>query len=311
MKFKWMNIKNISQLVPTWAMNPVEVGRKLDEMFSRAPEMIPKNLDKTVPFWIEVDLQAQRPNIRFCTADDSSDNSGQFIIKCRSYAGQPCQIEFSLNAIFKGYDSISGQYAVYFHSFQTETPLTYIGMTRNAWHERFAQHLSAARSGSQLIFHRALIEHQKSPILHRVYLYGLEKGTAEDFEEESVNYWSLYPLGLNMIPGGKAGLKYLSRFGIRSTTSENLPFLLKELSKKESIDGYPNPLCAARWANDADFVERVICGHSGRLTADQVRAVKRFGSFGISRDRIMDMLGLENAKQVERLMKDKTYRRIT
>src|ERR1700676_3669720 len=102
-------------------------------------------------------------------------------------------------------------------------------------------------------------------ITHRVLATGLNKDDAMAYEEYLVGTHSLYPMGLNMIPGGYAGLKYLSTLSIRLIDTEYVAESIAGAMCRDSIAGKPNPLCSARWQSDPDYAARVICGHHGRL----------------------------------------------
>jgi hypothetical protein len=72
-------------------------------------------------------------------------------------------------------------------------------------------------SGSALLFHRALAG-QLFPVAsseHEVLKIGLTEDEALDLEEREVEARTLHPIhprGLNMIPGGRAGLRFIAQF---------------------------------------------------------------------------------------------------
>jgi hypothetical protein len=108
--------------------------------------------------------------------------------------------------------------------------LIYIGITKQTWQERYRQHCRDSGNGSNLLFHRAL-RGEVSPIAsveHIVERAGLTEKQAMEIEEKEVekrSLHSLYPNGLNMIPGGYAGLKFIHHFAARTGFAIN-----KELS---------------------------------------------------------------------------------
>jgi len=314
MKFHNINVHNVNELVPSWAINPYSLARHLDGIFSKGPgaKLLPagNRVYRSLDFWIEVDALATPPEVRVCTPDDLVNLNGHLILTCSSIAHNRAQIDLPLNPIFKGYTKISKKYLVYLHSFQTETPLGYVGMTKQRWFDRYSQHVSSAKSGSNLLFHQALRQHLSVQVLHKVFICELDHEAALEFEEEWVGMVSLYPLGLNMIPGGRAGFAYLASLGLQPRTSEDRDRLLEKLSDRESVEGRPNPLCAARWASDVDFVERVICGHSGRLTARQVRIIRLGAALGKTSDIIAEEISAKNLRQVKNVLSGRTYSRI-
>ena len=314
MKFRRINIHNINELVPSWAIEPFTLAKTLEETLSRKEGQcfVPTGdaVYKTLGFWIEVNVLAQPPSLRVCLPDDEINLSGHLIITCRSKIHDHAQIDLPLNPIFKGYERIAGRHTVYLHSFQTDVPLSYTGITKNRWFDRYNQHLASAKAGSALLFHQALIKHQDVTILHKVFFCDLAYESAMEQEEDYVRMFSLYPLGLNMIPGGKAGFEYLGRLGVKARNSEERDDCVERLASRESIEGRSNPLCAVRWETDPDFVERVICGHSGRLSGEQVRLIRLGASCGMKSSAIAQEIGASNVQQVRNVIEGKTYVRI-
>ena len=284
MKFRHISIKNLEQLVPNWSMDVFALGRTMESLFDtpEGNQLFSKGGDvyKKLNFWIEVNATIEPQSIRFVTPDDQIDLCGTLIIIANPKIGTAAQIEVPLNPILKGYESIKDKHVVYCHSFQTDVPLAYIGVSKKRWYERLSQHISSAKNGSPYLFHQAIIKHQDTQVLHKVFMCELDYQTAMELEEEFVENMSLYPLGLNMIPGGNAGIKYLHKLGFSVNNANQKDKTIEELSARKSLAGKPNPLCAARWAVDPEFVERIICGHSGRLTVEQVKRIRRLASFG-------------------------------
>lgn len=312
MKFKHIHIKNFFQLVPNWAGNVFALARELDKLLdSSEGTLLMSTIENGLPaFWVEADLRDGHVRIAE-PSDDGVNNCDRLIIKSTSVIGDAtAQIEVPLVPIFKGFESIDGKHVVYLHSFQTETPLGYIGVSKRPWHARFSQHISSSKSGSPYLFHRAILEHRDAAIGHKVLLCNLDYDVAMGIEEEFVGQVSLYPLGLNMIPGGSAGIRYLHKLGIEARNAVERDKAVEDLAARETLDGRPNPLCAARWASDPNFVERVICGHSGRLTAEQVRAIRLHSSFGFDASKIKDIVGARSARQVARVLSGQHYSRI-
>ena len=314
MKFRCINVHNLKELVPAWAIDPFALAKTLEGTLSQpeARALVPvgEEVYKGLSFWIEVDAVSEPPSLRVCTPDDAVDLSGHLIITCHSKIHDKAQIDLPLNPIFKGYERIAGRHTVYLHSFQTEVPLGYTGITKNRWFDRYSQHIASAKAGSSLLFHKALIKHQDLVVLHKVFFCDLEYENALEQEEDIVRMFSLYPLGLNMIPGGKAGFEYLGKLGVKAKNSEERDLSVEELSSRESLSGRPNPLCAARWETDPDYAERVICGHSGRLTAEQVRLVRLGVSCGMSPPEIASDINASSVQQVRNIISGKTYGRV-
>jgi len=314
-KFRCINIHNVNALVPTWAVSPLALARQLEAMFS-TPEgaaLLPtrRRLFGVLDFWIEVDATAAPVTVRVATPDGGVDLRGKVIITCASIAHERAQIQLPLNPFLKGYPSLDDRYCIYYHAFQAPVPLGYVGLTRQRWFQRLAQHVSSARNASPYLFHRAFRDHPGVLLLHKVVYCDIDHDSALELEEDLVGMYSLYPLGLNMIPGGRAGFAYLGRLGLQARTAEERDATVEHLAARESVEGRTNPLCAARWASDPDFVERVVCGHSGRLTAEQVRQVRLWSTFGYAADFItQSLVGTGNARQVSGVLAGKHYSRI-
>ena len=142
-------------------------------------------------------------------------------------------------------------------------------------------------------------------------------GTREDFgdpdafkEGEKWVFGTLYPKGLNMIPGGYAGLKVLHKMGVMK---DNQPFNVDQrdnlLIEGLKRGGQANPLLAAHW-NDEDYATKVICGPEGRLQPPQIQEARTLGLLGRETSEITDIVGAKNERQIKSLLQGSTYSRI-
>lgn len=225
-----------------------------------------------------------------------------------------------LPALLRTAPSISNSYQIYLHSFNRsetgeEIPNSkYIGLTKRGWRTRWAEHVRAANSGSHYRFHQALQRFNgTTSVNHAVMSYGLSETEALKMEEQMVGYESLYPLGLNMIPGGNAGLTYLRRIGaighgerIRPDDVQNV---VNRFFERASRKGLPNPLAAANWLN-ADYAEKVICAGDDRLKPQQIRDARYLASLGQDAETVARQIDARNVAQVKRLLSGETYSRI-
>jgi hypothetical protein len=211
--------------------------------------------------------------------------------------------------------------------------MNYIGITKQGWRRRFDQHLSNARLGSPLLFHRALRDHYRlsRASSHRILTLTDSEKSAMDSEEQFVRgtndpeilgrfsgietfaAGTLYPKGLNMIPGGYEGLRFLHKLGAleRNKTLDinRREEHLIELMRREEREGRPNPLSAALWL-DEDYATRIICGPSGRLKPDQIAHAREMNALGHEISDIARLVGAKSDTQIARLLKGKTYSRI-
>lgn len=217
------------------------------------------------------------------------------------------------------------QHCVYMHTIETDTSdedresrglgltdsaLTYAGITKQGPIKRFKAHLSAARTGrNAYIFHQALRdtfgEDAKKVLVTSIVGFGLSFEEAMNLEEEIVDEMTLYPRGLNMIPGGFAGLKYLSSRGVKANgrmLAETRDNMIAKLPRA-------NPLLSAQW-NDPDYAARVMCGWGNRLDAALVREINFYKELGFSWEKVSERIGRDD-KQVKRVFNGKTYQRIT
>lgn len=214
-----------------------------------------------------------------------------------------------------------GHHQLYCHSFVLDKdqkslmdqPNEYIGVTKRTWQKRWQEHVRSAKNGSYYKFHEAIRNYDSAFTQHTVVgVFETEKD-AMDAEERYVAECSLYPMGLNMIPGGYAGMRFLHRIGAvrkgeKVSPDEKHDFINRHF-ETESRAGRPNPFAAANWLND-EYAEKVICGAPGRMKPSQIREARYLESTGISPDQIAAEVGAKNAAQVRRMLGGDTYSRI-
>ena len=308
MKFTAVNPHNVAWLVPRWALDPFALARALEDVLVRYRDTgasFPAY--KKLGFWIVVSPSNDGWNIELKESDETSspEEPGCLFIECDDWA-----IGLPLNAVLRGHERLEGLHLVYQHAFAVECPLGYIGITKQRWFDRLAQHRASAAAGSPYVFHRSMRQHEDSRQIHRVLLAGVNYDTAMALEEELVGEMTLYPLGLNMIPGGRAGIRYLGSLGVFARSAKERDAAVELLAGSERVAGQPNPLCAARWQADPDYAARVICGHSGRLTVDQVQMVRRMAAIGYSSQSIAGVLNI-SAARIGKVVRGKTYARVS
>ena len=103
----------------------------------------------------------------------------------------------------------------------------YVGITTRSWKTRWAEHRRAMRKGSKLLFHRKLREELEAKrvtyIHHKVMAVTTDVEALYEAEEALVaGHWE-DTRRLNMIPGGRAGYRYLRRAGLIAPSSEYMP----------------------------------------------------------------------------------------
>jgi hypothetical protein len=248
----------------------------------------------------------------------------------------PMRVEIPLRALLNGSPRLEGTYAVYLHALLSEDgqEFVYYGVTKRGWNNRFTEHLeSALGEGSRRLFPAKMNElmsaraqhirgeNRTNPMLRGVITtvcaVGLDEDSAMDAEEYLVDKYSLsgkHSNGLNMIPGGREGIRALRRLSIGGeaslTESDEREELLDEYLKVHPLFGRPNPGVAAAW-DDPAYAEAVICGRENRLIADQVREIRYLAAMGNSVDQIKASTGASDNGQVSRVLSGRSYSRIT
>ena len=209
--------------------------------------------------------------------------------------------------------------------------LLYVGITRRTWLERYRQHCNDMRRGSNLLFHRALrSEFCKIGVLeHIVERAGLTEKQAMEIEEKEVekrSLHSLHPNGLNMIPGGYAGLKCVHNFASRTgyklggeLSADNIETVLADVQRhalKKHFDTTDikrvNAEIARLWAEDINFRIKATTGQKNRFSFPQIQAARIWDASGWLKEKILESLRKIDAKkigmgQLERLLKGETY----
>jgi hypothetical protein len=247
----------------------------------------------------------------------------------------PMRVEIPLRALIKGGPSLEGTYSVYLHALicNDGREFIYYGITKRGWNKRFTEHLeSALGEESQRLFPAKLkeltfarAEHIKGAttsgpmltgVVNCICGIGLDEDAAMDAEEYLVDKYSLsskHPNGLNMIPGGREGIRVLRKLspggGSSLTESDDREAFLDGYLKTHPHFGKPNPGVAESW-NDPAYAEAVICGRANRLSADQVREIRYLAATGNSIQRIKDIIGALDDGQVSRVLVGRTYSRI-
>lgn len=231
-------------------------------------------------------------------------------------------IELPVASVLRSVRDISDLYQVYSHSYVHDElggnigdGASYIGVTKRGWRTRWAEHARSAERGSRYRFHQA-IRHWSDKALtvhHRVISCGQTEAEAMAMEEKMVGLETLYPKGLNMIPGGYAGLQYLRQIGAAGAGERVSPDekqdVINRFFETASRRSQPNPLAAANWC-DPSYAEKVICAGEDRLKPEQIRQARFLASLGRSKTDVATEVGAKNVAQVRRLLAGNTYSRI-
>lgn len=227
-----------------------------------------------------------------------------------------------LGAVLRTAPDISDKYQVYSHDFCCDEngaaiagARAYIGVTKRGWRTRWQEHVRSAERGSRYRFHQAIRywDGRAKTVGHHVIAVGQTEAQAMALEEQMVGLETLHPKGLNMIPGGYAGLKYLRQIGAAGVhervTPDDKQEIVNRFFETASRKGLPNPLAAANWC-DPSYAEKVICAGDDRLKPNQIRNARFLASLGKSTDDIVVEIGALNKPQVQRLLSGSTYSRV-
>ena len=205
----------------------------------------------------------------------------------------------------------------------------YIGLTSRDWLTRFSEHKRDALTGSNLLFHASLGSAYDGAVVTQrgmgpfeviragVALYSelqyvnLSYDEAMQVEEQMVER-TLAPKGLNMIPGGFAGMKHLHKLGFLARTRvslEDRDEAVAAYMRKHPRKGQPAPWVADSWEED-DYYEKVILSRQNTLSRDQVLAIRKYGGeWGFSTELIASLTSA-NERQIRDVLSGKHYSRI-
>lgn len=192
----------------------------------------------------------------------------------------------------------------------------YVGVTTRNWQTRWAEHRRAIAASSPLLFHRKLREELSAGrvtyIHHKVMGITANLEALYSAEEFLVDGHWTDARRLNMIPGGKSGLKYLRENGMLSERVVPQPDerdrIVADWLRDHPRKGLPAPWVAEKWKDDAWAIAQ-ICGRDNRLSVEQVRAIRELAKTH-SAETIADRIGARNSDQVQRVIDGKTYTRV-
>jgi hypothetical protein len=238
--------------------------------------------------------------------------------------------------IIKDLETIRDNYAYgnmpSIQQFHKDNMAIYIGITRRTWLERYRQHCNAMCRGSNLLFHRALRGDfcRIGNLEHIVERAGLTEKQAMEIEESEVEKRSLHrlhPSGLNMIPGGYAGIKCVHNFADRTgyrikqeLNADNLESVLADVQQASLKKNFKttnlnrvNDEIARLWREDINYRINVTTNRQNRFSFSQIQAARIWDASGWLKEKIlenlqkMDPAKKINMDQLDRLLKGETY----
>jgi len=205
----------------------------------------------------------------------------------------------------------------------------YVGLTSRNWQTRYREHQRDALTGSELLFHTTLASVLPEDGIIQVGMGVFElvrRGLTLTSELEYVNLTyeeamqveeklverTLYPAGLNMIPGGFAGIRLLHKLGFlgrtRATAEERdlaAAKYVQQLPRQQS----PAPWIIERWQRD-EYYEQVVLSRSNTLRKEQILQIRKFGIDWNFDPKIIARLSGASERQVRDVLSGKYYSRV-
>lgn len=192
----------------------------------------------------------------------------------------------------------------------------YVGVTTRSWQKRWSEHKGAIERGSQLLFHRKFREERSLGRL--TYVHHKVMAITDDVEalyktEEFLveGHWQ-DERRLNMIPGGKSGLRYLRENGMLKEKFVPEPDkrikIVEDWLISHPAHELPKPNMSEKWWNN-DWAIAQICSRGDRLSIEQVRAIRNLAET-YSPEEIASRIGAKDTDQVKRVLEGKTYTRV-
>jgi hypothetical protein len=205
----------------------------------------------------------------------------------------------------------------------------YIGLTSRNWQTRYREHQRDALTGSELLFHTTLasvfpeggisqigmgvfeIVRRGLCFVSELQYVNLTYDEAMQVEEKMVER-TLHPAGLNMIPGGFAGLKLLHTRGFlgrtKATVEERNLAAAKYLHQLPRQSN-PAPWISERWQRD-EYYEQVVLNRVNTLSREQVQQIRKFGNQWKYSPTIIASLSGASERQVRDVLSGKYYSRV-
>ena len=191
----------------------------------------------------------------------------------------------------------------------------YVGITGRNWLHRLSEHLGDMRRGSRRRFYQAWRDSlgiNDVLFLSALMDINMTYEDAMNWEERNVDKIAYGPNGLNMIPGGFKGAKFLHEHRITKNINislEERETAIDEYIRQNPRKGIPNPFMSELWEYD-DFYLRIIEARDKTLSPNQVRQIRELAEIGWSVAQITKEVNALNETQVKNVLVGKTYRRI-
>lgn len=245
-------------------------------------------------------------------------------------------VSVPLQCVLKHWGNAESGYMIYEHNLSAMDhavpqfkSISYIGLTSRNWQTRYKEHQRDALTGSELLFHTSLatvinkdgisqigmgpfeMVRSGACLLSELQYVNLTYEEAMQIEERMVEK-TLHPLGLNMIPGGFAGMKFLHKLGYLPrdrATVDDRDFAASKYLLARTGGPRVAPWVSEFWSKD-EFYEQVIFKRSNTLNREQVLSIRKYGNdWGFSAELIANLVGA-NIRQVRDVLSGKYYARV-
>lgn len=246
-------------------------------------------------------------------------------------------VSVPLQCILKQWGNVERGYMIYEHNLSAMDhavpqfdSISYIGLTSRNWQTRYKEHQRDALTGSELLFHTSLAKvinkdgvcqagmgplemvRTGACLLSELQYVNLTYEEAMEVEERMVERSTLHSKGLNMIPGGFAGMKFLHKLGYlkkeRATVEDRDFASAKYLLEKQTIKRNA-PWVTENWSKD-EFYEQTIFKRNNTLNREQVFSIRKYGNeWGFDPEIIANLVGA-NIRQVRDVLSGKYYSRV-
>ena len=247
--------------------------------------------------------------------------------------GMEHQTIIPLQYLLKGWGDASKDYQCYVHTISTNInsikdfndlfrrnmtdadSYYYVGITGRNWLLRLEEHINEMRKGNRRLFYKVWREmYGANEVLFTSFLKDINLSFEEAmyWEEQNVDKIASDKYGLNMIPGGFKGLKFLHKYRIIDNTDitlEERELAISKFAVMNPRKGIPNPFIADLWKDD-DFYLRIIEAKEKTLSELQVRKVRELHQLGKTIPEITQEVNALNDLQVKNVIIGKTYKRI-
>jgi hypothetical protein len=191
----------------------------------------------------------------------------------------------------------------------------YVGITGRNWLLRLNEHMGEIHRGTRRKFYQAWRDSlgiKDVVFISSLMDINLTYEDAMKWEEYTVDTVAYGPNGLNMIPGGFKGLKFLHKLRITDHVNislEERDKAIEEYVRRNPRKGIPNPFISELWKND-DYYLRVIEARPKTLSKEQVKQIRALGQMGWSVSQIAKEVNALNETQVKNVLAGKTYQRV-